>query len=103
MNILPLGSIVQLKEGEKKLMIISRVPLYNNKGTIGYFDYAGCLHPIGQNGNQTFFFNKEDIEEVFFEGYVDEEEEKYQNIYEKEMVQVTYPKLTVQEIGPFGY
>lgn len=57
-------------------MITSRVPLYNSKGTVGYFDYAGCLYPVGQNGQQTFFFNEENIEEVFFEGYVDEEQEK---------------------------
>lgn len=99
MNVLPLGSVVRLKEGERKLMIISRAPLYNDRGTIGYFDYAGCLHPVGQNGQQTFFFNKEDIEEIFFEGYIDEQEEKYQEIYGKEMKKVTYPKLSIEEVG----
>ena len=38
-RILPIGSIVQLKNGEVKLMIINRFPLYNNNGEIGYFDY----------------------------------------------------------------
>lgn len=102
MNTLPLGSVVKLKKGERKLMITSRVPLYNNKGTIGYFDYAGCLHPVGQNGQQTFFFNEEDIEEVFFHGYIDEEEEKYQVLYEKEMQQVKYPKLSIEQVGALG-
>lgn len=99
MNILPLGSVVQLKNGERKLMIISRASLYNYRGTIGYFDYAGCLHPVGQNGQQTFFFNKEDIEEVYYEGYIDEEEEKYQELYEKEMRNVKYPKLDIQQVS----
>ena len=38
-RILPIGSIVQLKNGEVKLMILNRFPLYNNNGEIGYFDY----------------------------------------------------------------
>lgn len=98
MNILPLGSVVRLKKGEIKLMIITRVPLYNNKGTIGYFDYAGCLHPVGQNGQQTFFFNEDDIDEVFFQGYVDDEEERYQAMYEEEMKKVSYPKLSIEQV-----
>ena len=39
-KILPIGSVIQLHNGEVKLMIISRFPLYNNHGTIGYFDYS---------------------------------------------------------------
>ena len=38
-DILPIGSVVQLKNGEVKLMIINRFPLFNKEGTIGYFDY----------------------------------------------------------------
>ena len=53
----PLGTIVSLKNGQRKLMIVSRVPLMNQNGTIGYFDYGGCLVPDGQSGNQLFFFN----------------------------------------------
>lgn len=102
MNILPLGSVVLLKNGKRKLMITSRVPLYNNKGNIGYFDYAGCLHPVGQNGQQTFFFNEDDIEEIFFQGYVDEEEEKYQAIFKEKMKEVSYPKLSIEEVGALG-
>lgn len=40
-NYLPIGSVVQLENGSAKLMIITRFALYNNKGNIGYFDYAG--------------------------------------------------------------
>lgn len=36
-DILPIGSVVQLKNGEVKLMIINRFPLFNKEGTIGYF------------------------------------------------------------------
>ena len=46
-DILPIGSVVQLKNGEVKLMIINRFPLFNKEGTIGYFDYSACIFPIG--------------------------------------------------------
>lgn len=39
-NYLPIGSVVQLQNGDTKVMIINRISLYNNRGTIGYFDYS---------------------------------------------------------------
>ena len=41
-DILSIGSVVQLKNGEVKLMIINRFPLFNKEGTIGYFE----VHPV---------------------------------------------------------
>ncbi|MBE5962526.1 MAG: DUF4176 domain-containing protein [Lachnospiraceae bacterium] len=95
MNLLALGSIVRLKGGTRKLMVISRVPLYNDHGKIGYFDYAGCVYPNGQNGQETLFFNEENIEEVCFYGFEDEEETAFRTFYEKQMKQITYPKLKI--------
>lgn len=63
-KLLPLGSVVKLKNGEQKIMIISRLPLYNNEGTIGYFDYGACLYPNGQVDQQMYFFNETDIDKV---------------------------------------
>lgn len=95
-KILPIGSVVRLKRGEQKIMITCRAPLYNNNGTIGYFDYSACLYPVGQTDQQSYFFNEEDIAEVFFEGYRDEEEEKFCELYEKTISQVNYPRLHLQ-------
>ena len=61
-------------------MIISRTPLPNNNGVIGYYDYGARLYPEGQADSTTFFFNKEDIEDVFFEGYIYEDEEKLEKV-----------------------
>lgn len=75
MDILPIGSIVRLKNGDIKLMILNRAPLYNQDGVIGYFDYSACMYPTGKVEEQVHFFNRENIEEIYFEGYKDEQED----------------------------
>lgn len=92
---LPIGSVVQLKNGSAKLMVTTRFALYNNRGIIGYFDYAGCLYPGGLSENQSFFFNQENIGKVWFEGYIDESEEEAQKIFEKEIENITYPRFSI--------
>lgn len=57
-KILPIGSVIQLHNGELKLMILSRFPLYNNQGTIGYFDYSACLYPNGNTVINVIFLTK---------------------------------------------
>lgn len=44
-DLLPIGSVVTLKEGTKRLMIIGR--LQQNVRTKKVYDYAGCLWPEG--------------------------------------------------------
>lgn len=78
MGLLPLGSIVVLKNGFKKLMIIGRKVLQGKEEKL--FDYLGCLYPEGDIGEQyKFVFNNEDIDRVIFEGYVDFEEEMFRD------------------------
>lgn len=93
---LPIGSIVKLNNGNQKIMIINRGALYNNNGTIGYFDYSACLYPFGQTEQVVLFFNEEDISEVFFEGYKDEEEIAFCEQYERKIKKVTYPRLSLK-------
>ena len=64
-NLLPLGSVVRLNKGELKIMIISRLPLYNNEGTIGYFDYAACVYPTGQAISRYIFLMKKILQKYF--------------------------------------
>ena len=94
-DILPIGSVVQLKNGEVKLMIINRFPLFNKEGTIGYFDYSACIFPIGNVDNQVYFFNTEDIDIVWFKGYVDEREEVMQSKFKEEYLKISYPRLEI--------
>ena len=96
-EVLPIGSIVQLNNGEVKLMIINRYPLYNNYGVIGYFDYSGCVYPNGSLDNQAYFFNEENIAKVWFKGYIDESEELLQQKFKKETDNINYPRLSLDE------
>lgn len=77
---LPIGSIVYLKEGTSKLMILNRGPILpskeaDRKGTM--YDYSGCFYPQGLDPNNVFYFNEENIDKVLFEGFKDEEEERF--------------------------
>ena len=94
-KLLPLGSVVKLKNGEQKIMIISRLPLYNNQGTIGYFEYGACLFPNGQVDQQMYFFNETDIDKVYFKGYEDKAEEQFQKKYQEEIKDIKHTKLTL--------
>lgn len=92
---LPIGSVVRLKKGNQKIMIINRGALFNKEGTIGYFDYSACLYPYGQTEQTVAFFNEEDIEEIYFKGYVDENEEILMKEYEKKISDVPYQKFHI--------
>ncbi|SYX84901.1 DUF4176 domain-containing protein [Paenibacillus alvei] len=75
--LLPLGSIVLLHEGSKKLMIYGRKQLQITTNRL--FDYLGVVYPEGYiDENYSFLFNQEDIEMIVHVGYTNEEEEQFQ-------------------------
>ena len=77
---LALGSIVTLIDGNAKLNIIGRAPIITNENQSKavIFDYAACLYPIGLDIENTFYFNQEDVEQIIFEGFSNDDEENYQ-------------------------
>jgi len=73
---LPIGSVVILKNGKKKIMIYGRRQR-RVTDEIEY-DYIACLYPEGNIGEDyMYLFNHEDIETVVSRGYSDAEEEAY--------------------------
>ena len=74
---LPIGTVVMLKGGSKRLMITGFCSVANDdKNTI--YDYSGCMYPEGfLSSNQTCLFDHEQIEKVYHFGLVDEEEEEF--------------------------
>lgn len=70
---LPIGSVVLLKEGTKRLMIygINQKEINTDK----VWDYVGCLFPEGNiDSEHTYLFNHDDIEQIYFIGLQDKEE-----------------------------
>ncbi|MBZ2096971.1 DUF4176 domain-containing protein [Streptococcus oralis] len=94
---LPIGSVVRLNKGDTKLMIVSRFPLYKDGNDIGYFEYCSCIFPSGVDGKEFIFFNKEDIAEVYFEGYIDVSEEEAQRMFSEQENEIEYPKFRVDK------
>ena len=76
-NLLPIGSVVLLKEANKRIMIVGRAQ--KNAATGKLWDYSACYYPEGiLDPNQLFMFNHDQIEAVFFIGFQDKEGLDYQ-------------------------
>ena len=74
---LPVGSVVLLKGGTKRIMVTGFCSVDNNDQEKMY-DYTGCLYPEGIiNSNEICLFDDNQIEQVFFKGYIDSEEIKF--------------------------
>lgn len=73
-NFLPIGSLVYLNGGNKKIMVISRAIAMKLNGENVYFEYGGCTYPEGLLGDAVAYFNREDVAKVLVKGYTDEEE-----------------------------
>lgn len=72
-SILPVGSVVLLRQGPGRVMIIGRCQ--KDKSTGELFDYIACPFPEGlMNNKNVICFNKEDIAMTFSLGYQNEEE-----------------------------
>lgn len=74
---LPLGSIVVLKNGWKKLMIMGYSAInMDTKDKI--YDYIACLYPEGViQSNYNILFNHEDIRSIYALGLVDDEQKDF--------------------------
>ena len=91
-DLLPIGSVVLLKGGVKKLMIFG-VKQTDSETNIDY-DYISVIYPEGNVGDEAqFFFNHDVIEKVFFKGFIDDERtafiSKLTDFYGNEMNSLT--------------
>ena len=71
-ELLPIGSIVLLKDANKRLMIygVGQTDQSENKE----YDYIGVMYPEGNMGDGSqYLFNHSDIERLDFRGFEDPE------------------------------
>lgn len=81
-DLLPLGSIVILKGGLRKLMIIG-IKIAPEEEPKKFYDYIGVLYPEGFIGDEGhFLFNHSDINDIIFTGYSNPEREDFLDFLE---------------------
>ena len=75
-ELLPIGSVVLLKDAVKKLMIygVGQTDATTDKD----YDYIGVMYPEGNMGEGSqYLFNHGDIDQVFFRGFSDDERDTF--------------------------
>lgn len=74
---LPIGTVVMLKEGTKRVMITGFCSMPKDNPD-KMFDYSGCLFPEGYiTSDQVALFNHDQIAEISHMGLNDEEEKRF--------------------------
>ena len=83
---LPIGTVVMLKGGTKRVMIAGFCTIQNQKedeNEIKIWDYCGCLYPEGLlSSSETCLFDHEQIQEIFHLGLSAEEDEEEKSFKE---------------------
>lgn len=76
---LPIGTVVMLKGGKKRVMITGFCCTEQEKKERIY-DYCGLLYPEGYVlQNEMFLFDHSQIDKIYYLGLNDEENKKFQN------------------------
>lgn len=74
-KLLSIGSVVLLKEADKRIMVIGYYPTFLEEEKEITYDYSGCLFPEGVFDSQsTMLFNHKDIDKIYYYGLMDEEQ-----------------------------
>jgi hypothetical protein len=76
---LPLGTVAMLKNGKHRVMIVGYCARIESDEDAPFYDYMGCMFPEGIfTTEQTLVFNHENINKIYYMGYVDTESKKFQ-------------------------
>jgi len=77
-RLLPIGTILKLDpESDEKVMIVGRLVKRGAEGD-KMWDYCGCVAPQGINSEEELvFFDHEQVKQLLFIGFQDEDELKY--------------------------
>ena len=81
-ELLPVGSVVLLKNATKKLMI-NGILQVNPANKDKVYDYLAVPYPEGYvGGEKNFLFNHEDINDIIFIGYTNPERDTFMKVME---------------------
>lgn len=76
---LPIGSVILLKDGMKRVMITGFCSV-TQEDSNKIYDYSGCVYPEGfLKSDQVCLFNHDQIEKICFIGFEDEEEKVFKD------------------------
>ncbi|MEX2805411.1 DUF4176 domain-containing protein [Streptococcus sp. H31] len=73
------------------------MPITSKNGKEGYFDFGAVPLSLGVISQELAFFNREDIEEILFLGYIAASFQQISTNYDDLIEQIDYPKFTVEE------
>lgn len=94
---LPLGTVVLLEGGTKRVMITGFATASSDDPDLIY-DYAGCIYPQGFiTSNQTVLFDHDQIQKIYHFGLIDPEWVEFQDNLKKFL-----ENLDEQDISAFG-
>ena len=86
-GLLPIGSVVLLKESTKKLMVVGLCQKGANDGKL--WEYVGVVFPEGfLSPDKMFLFNGDQIEQLFAIGFQDTEQMVFKEKIDKVMEQL---------------
>ncbi len=94
--LLPVGSVVYLENGNQKIVILNRGAIVSQNNQKVIFDYTGAIYPEGLNPEQVYYFNQEDIDKVVFQGYIDDDEKRFGDLYKKWLTTNNFKKGKTQ-------
>lgn len=95
---LPLGTVVMLKGGSKRVMVTGFCAVEENDNR-KMWDYSGCMYPEGfLSSDQICLFDHSQIEQVYHLGLVDEEEEAFKKTLKEITEAATQKKGKKSEI-----
>lgn len=83
-ELLPVGSVVKLKDSKSLHMVIGR--FYEDTDSNELKTYLGCLYPIGKLDDSGYKFNHNDIEEVYFMGFKNNQEIELKREYKRQLL-----------------
>lgn len=90
-DLLPIGSVVLLKGGEKRVMIVGRIQ--TKAGNDKIYDYCAVFYPEGlASTDSCFFFDRDAIERIYYIGMQDEEELSFREDFLDQL-----PELVVRD------